>query len=250
MPLYLLILFGAFGFLKDKSRLAVSGLFIGVIMFVLMFKLSPYTGYYALITPLLPILFATVVTYLKIFRELWSVKGFSLKRLVYKFVILFIMIYPLWLSYSLSVQVVSKNSADIRKEIAKNFSEMNRLKELIPPEERNSVMYWSEGMHVSNWILTTGIFPCCRFFNNVKAFVNIDPNVKREWLDAARANPPKWLVYSAHQSEFSGKKVNTWIKSFRINRDSDVEKFFQEKYTFVDGMKFYQDYFWLFRLKE
>ena len=249
-PLCLMILIGALEFLKSKSRLAIGGIFIGAAMLVLMFKLSPYFGYCALITPTLPIFLALLAAFLKNFRELWFAKEFSFKRTACKFVVLIAMIYPFTLIYLMTVQMSNYYSEFLFQYNRRELSDMLRLKELIPPEERNSVMCWSAGLQASHWILSTGIMPRCRFFNNVKAFAAVDPNVKREWLDTARADPPKWIIYSAHPSEFSGREASPWIKAFKQNRDFDVERLLQKKYNLMGKTETYQDFFWLYRLKE
>ena len=142
------------------------------------------------------------------------------------------------------------NSKFVAQYSAKEKSEMLRLAEFIPPEERNSVMFWGEGTHVSHWILTTGIFPCCRFFGNIKSFAEVDSNVKREWLDLARVNPPRWIIYSAPVSEFSGDYPDDWTKHFRQNRDPDVERLLRESYNLAGEITTYHNFFRLYRLKD
>lgn len=251
MALYLMIAASAIALIKNKSRLALSGLFCGAIMLLLLFRSSPYQGYCALITPLLPIFFAILAADLsKDIRALLKTEGFSLKRTLCKILIVTVMLYPLLLTHELNIKIINTNSKFVAQYYAKEKSEMLRLAELIPPEERNSVMIWGEGTHVSHWILTTGIFPRCRFFGNVKAFANVDLNVKREWFDLARANPPKWLIYSAPESEFSGDYPDNWTKHFRQNRDPDVEKLLSEKYELAGEMTTRQNFFRLYRLKD
>lgn len=250
IPLYLMILVSTMELIKDKSRLAMSGLFCSVIMLFMLFKLSPYSGYCALNTPLLLIFFVLLVDFAKKFHGLWFTKRLSLKHMLCKIMVGLLMLYPLILLGALSIRLVNKNSDFINDYDRKEFAEMNRLAELIPTEERNSLMIWGEGTHVSHWILTTGIFPRCRFFGNVKAFANVDPNVKQEWFENARYNSPQWMIYSAPESEFTGDYPDDWTKHFRQNRDVDVERLLQERYNLVDEMKTYQNYFRLYRLKE
>ena len=249
MPLYLLIVVSVLELIKNKSRLATSGLFCGAAMLWLMFKLSPYFGYCALNTPLLLIFFAVLTAFLKNFREIWFAKGVSLKRMTCKIIAGLFMIYPLVLVNLLSNKLVEENSDFLNDYNRKELSEMTRLAELIPIEERGSVMIWAEGLHASHWILITGIMPRCRFFGNVKAFATVDPNVKREWLEVARANPPQWLIYSAPVSEFVGNEEDEWIKAFRTNRDADIERLLQERYNLADETETYLDSFRLYRLK-
>ena len=250
MPLYWLILVSVLTFIKNKSRLAISGLFCGGAMLLLMFKLNPYFGYCALNTPLIVILFAVLAVLLKNFSVMWSAKGFSLKRTIFKLFVGLFMIYPI-VHFNLLIGKVIEEKSDFAINYnRKEASEFLRLKEIIPPDESDSVMFWGEGLHASHWILATGIFPSCRFFGNVKAFANVDPNVKLEWLEAARDNSPQWIIYSAPVSEFVGYEKDEWIKAFRTNRDVDVEKLLQEKYTLADEMETYMDSFRLYRLKE
>lgn len=247
MPLYLLIIVSVLELIKGKSRLSISGLFCGAAMLLLMFKLSPYFGYCILNVPMFVMFFVVLAVFLKRFSGLWSAKGISLKRILCKIFALACMIYPLLLCSVLANQLAAYNS-DFTKN-RKEVLEMTRLAELIPLDERGSVMIWSEGFIASHWILTTGIFPCNRFFDNVKAFAKVDPNVKREWLEVARDNPPQWIIYSAPVSEFIGEEVDEWKKAFRTNRDADVERLLQDRYNLEAEMETYGDSFLLYRLK-
>ncbi len=249
MPLYLLILVSTMELIKSKSRLAMGGLLSGAAMLLLMFKLSPYFGYCALNAALLPIFFAVLAVFLKNFRDIWFAKSISLKRMICKIIAGLLMIYPLVLANLLTDKLAEENSDFLSDYNRTERAEMLRLKEIIPPDERGSVMIWAEGLHASHWILVTGIYPRCRFFGNVKAFANVDPNVKREWLDVARANPPQWIIYSAPVSEFTGDYPDDWTKHFRQNRDADVERLLQERYNLVDETETYLDSFRLYRLK-
>ena len=161
-----------------------------------------------------------------------------------------VMTYPLIIFCEAADKFTTENSAKMRRYHLNQNAEMPRLAENIPPEERGSIMIWSEGLQASHWILSTGIFPRCRFFGNTKAFANVDPNVKREWIEIARADHPKWIIYSAPIIEFRGDKMPTWIEFFRTNRNSDVERLLQEKYILVDGMESYVDSLLLYRLKD
>ena len=249
MSLFIMIAIGLSEFIKNKSRTAFSGIFIGVIMLILLFKLSPYQGYCALITPLLPILFIILADFPKKIRELWAVKVFSPKKTIRKLILVLLMIYPLILFGNMVYVVHYENSGYVRKYRLEKNAELLRFGELIPPDERGSVMIWGAGTHVSHWILITGIYPRCRFFGNVKAFANVDPNVKREWLEVARTNPPQWIIYSAPVSEFTGDYPDDWTKHFRQNRDADVERLLQERYNLVDETETYQNFFGIYRLK-
>lgn len=249
MPLYLLIVVSVLELIKDKNRLAISGLFSGAAMLLLMFKLSPYFGYCTLNVPMFVMFFVVLAVFLKRFSELWSAKGISLKRILCKIFALACMIYPLLLCSLLANQLATYNSDHASNYNRKEGLEMTRLAELIPLDERGSVMIWSEGFIASHWILTTGIFPCNRFFDNVKAFAKVDPNVKREWLEVARDNPPQWIIYSAPVNEFVGEENNEWKKAFRTNRDTDVERLLQDRYNLADEMEMYGDSFLLYRLK-
>lgn len=248
MPLFMMIAVGAVEFIKDKSRAAMSGIFIGVAMLMLLIKVSPYQGYCALITPLLPIFFVVFADFLKKFRGLWSVQNISPKRILCKIFIVFLMPYLLIIFGGATYKVINENSAGVREYHLKQNAEMLRLAKLIPPEEKNSVIIWGEGTHVSHWILTTGITPRCRFFGNIKAFAKVDPNVKREWLEVARNDSPQWIIYSVVESEFTGDYYDDWEKNFRQNRDADVENLLQEKYILVEETMTYQNFFRLYRL--
>lgn len=250
MPLYLLIAVSVLEFVKNKTQLAMSGIFCGAAMLLMLFKLSPYLGYCALITPLLAIFFAVTADFAKNFRALWSVKGFSLKKICCELVLVTAMFYPLIIFYEAGNKIVIQNSANIREYNSEQNLEMLRLAKIIPSEERGSVMCWSEGTHSSHWILMTGIFPNYRFFSNIKAFSNVDPNIKREWLNTARADCPKWIIYSVHVGDFSGEYPDEWTKAFRTNRDADVESLLKENYILAGDTKTYQNYFLLYRLKE
>ena len=160
------------------------------------------------------------------------------------------MLYPLLLTHELNIKLIKMNSKFVAQYYAKEKSEMLRLAELIPPEEKNSVMIWGEGLHMSHWILTTGILPRCRFFGNTKAFANVDPNVKREWFDLARDKPPRWIIYSAPVIELSGDYLDDWTKNFRTNNDPDVERLLRENYSLAGEMETYGDSLLLYRLND
>lgn len=248
--LYLMIAVGAVKLIKNRTRLALSVLFCGAMLLVLLMKSSPYQGYCALITPLLPIFFAVLAEDAEKFRALFSVEKFSPKRTLCKLLIVTVMLYPLILTHELNNKIVRDNSKSLRQYVTQQQTDMLRLAELIPPDERNSVMIWGEGFQMSHWILTTGIFPRCRFFGNVKAFANVDPNVKREWLELARDNPPKWIIYSAPVSEFSGEYPDDWTKHFRQNRDADVERLLRDSYNLAGETETYSDTLLLYRRKD
>lgn len=250
MPLYLLIAFSAIEFVKKKSRLAFSGIFCGVMMFVLLFKLSPYLGYLALITPLLPLLFAVMKNFFEDLRAIWTVEGVSIKRTALKFAIMLLMIYPIFLGYMIFDRIIYNNSEFLNKYYTEELNNISRLENFIPADERDSVMIWSEGTHASHWILATNIVPRCRFFGNIKAFAEIDNSVKNEWLATAREIKPRWIIYGAHMSEFVGDNVDDWIKNFRKNRDADVERLISENYQLVAFVELYQDAFCLYRRTE
>ena len=250
LPLYLMIVVSAIELVKNKNRLAMSLLFCSVSMLIMLFKLSPYLGYCALIVPVLPIFFAVLANFAKNFRKLLSTKEFSPGRMLCKFLIVFIMLYPLIIFYEAGNKIFNENSAKMREYHSEQNAYMLRLSSLIPSDERNSVMIWGEGTHASHWILITGIFPRCRFFSNTKAFASVDVNVKHEWLEHARADFPKWIIYSAHEGEFSGEYPDDWTKHFRQNRDVDVESLLREKYNLTGETKIYQNYFQLYRLKD
>ena len=250
MALHLLIAGGAAEFVKNRTRLALSGIFCGAAMLALLLKLSPYQGYCALITPLLPILFAVLADFAKSFRRLLSTEGFSPKRTLCKILIVTVMLYPFILTHELNKKIIATNSEPMRRYAVKQHAEILRLKEIIPPDERGSVMIWGEGFAVAHWILLTGIMPRCRFFGNVKAFANIDPTVKREWLESFRANPPRWIIYAAPASEFTGDYPDDWTKHFRQNRDADVERLLRDSYNLAGETETYSDTLLLYRRKD
>lgn len=250
MPLYLMILVSSIEFAKNKSRLAMSGLFCGAMMLLMLFKLSPYLGYYALIVPLLPIFFAILANFLERFKYFWSLKGISLKKTMFRFALVITMVYPTILLQELITKTFDETSEPVVQYQLNQNSEMLRLAKIIQPDEKNSVMIWGEGFQMSHWILRTGILPRNRFFGNVKAFANVDPNVKREWLDKASKNSPKWIIYSAPEKELAGEEMEPWMSFFRINRDSDVERLLQERYNLEAEMETYMDSLLLYRLKE
>ena len=250
MALYLMIVASAADLIKNKSRLALSGLFCGAMLLVLLFRSSPYRGYCALITPLLPIAFAVLADLSKNIRAILKTEGFSPQRTLCRILIVIVMLYPLLLTHQLNMKFIGINSKSLAQYDFQQRIDMLRLAKIIPPEERNSVMFWGEGTHVSHRILITEILPCCHFFSNVKAFANVDPNVKCEWLDLARANLPRWMIYCAPVSEFSGDYLDDWTKHFRQNRDPDVERLLHERYNLVGEMETYMDSLLLYRLKD
>ncbi|MCR5834374.1 MAG: hypothetical protein K6G55_06990 [Selenomonadaceae bacterium] len=250
MPLILMIVFGAVEFVRNKNRLTVSIIFTAVVMLIMFMRLSLYSGYYALITPLFPVFFAAIIPLAKKIRAVLSDSVHPIKRILCKILIVTIAIYPITLFCGVSDLIIENNSDFIRQYHQTVKSEFLRLKEVIPPNERNSVMAWSEGMQISKFILTTGILPANRFFSNVKAFSDIDPNVKREWFTVARDNSVKWIVYCFHNGESNGNYEDDWVKYFRRNRDIDVERFLTERYNLSAETELYYSTFKLYRLKD
>lgn len=242
-----------------KSKLAWSGLFAGSAMLFMLIKSRPFIGYLELIASLLPILFAVLyslkITLLPRLKEIWNIRGVSLKRIFCKALILSLVSLFIYNIHSTSNEKFSRffktnNSAEFIEYIRFKQNELYELQNLIPSEERNSVVCWGDSIPMSYFILESGIKPRCRFFGNIKSFFGkSDPAVIDEWVQNVCSDYPKWIVYSTLPEEYSGEEVDYFKDTFRRQRNPRVEEILDEKYILVEKMEWY-DLIRLYRLKE
>lgn len=209
-------------------------------MFFMLIKNRPFIGYLEIIAAVLPLFFAVLAEF---------INNFPRKRPLFKFVIVIFFAQQL-LILNFAVENFSVMNSDFVSNYTRyEVEKCSELKEIISPAERNSVVYWGDGLPICHWILITGILPRDRFFENVWAFAEIDSNVKAQWIKTVQDNPPTWIIYSAMQKEFLGDNLNDLQSFFRRNRDSDVEQLLAEKYNFAGEMELYKNSLRLYRLK-
>ena len=67
-------------------------------------------------------------------------------------------------------------------------------------------------------------------------FGKSDPAVIDEWLQNVRRDPPKWIVYNALEEEFTGKTMDYFQYTFCRQRNSEIEKILDEKYSLADEL--------------
>ncbi|MBQ7454049.1 MAG: hypothetical protein IJS69_03220 [Selenomonadaceae bacterium] len=256
VPLYLTIFVSACLLSQErKNKLAWSGIFIGFAMIVLFVKLRPILNYLELIAAVLPIFFAVLYEWrrdmLPEIKNSWHSRGFTIKRLLWKFVAVVTSLYLIFQSAVLLDKIYTNNFSDEHEHFQKKMVEVRKLGALIPQSEKNSVVFWGEGSVVSPFILETGIFPRCRFFCNItNAFGLYDPAVITEWVQNVRSDYPKWIIYSALEEEYTSEHIDYWSYNFRRQRHPAVEKILTEKYIFVDSMIMYGQLVKLYRLRE
>lgn len=236
-PLILLTIISFAGLRQDKSKLMLSGLFIGWVILIFMIKLRPYVGYCALIVPTISILFIVADRVIKFYYEplikILQEKTFSFKRLATKaFVVLLMSIglFYLW-GYTLMLVGIFKNIYNeeffAKEEPAKFF----QLKELIPESEQNSFVTWGRSGFVARWILITEINSRERFFGYIKSFGDVDPSIRKGWFKSVKENPPLWVLYCWKKNELYTIDKDSVELKFLSNKDAELEKFLQEKYT-------------------
>jgi len=159
--LFWLIIAAFFNILFNiKSKLAWSGLFTGSAMLFFLIKSRPLIGYPELILSLLPILSAILYSLKTIFlpklKEIWSIRGVSLKRTFCKALILSLIslcIYNVHLMLNESfITMFFKfyNSAEFVELARREQNEFYELQSLIPEDEVNSVVSWG-------WAFFSGI---------------------------------------------------------------------------------------------
>lgn len=248
-PLTLLIFLSLCLLFKSRAdKLALSGLLTAAAMFFMLIKNRPFAGYLELIAATLPIFFAVFAEFITTFKPAQASRNFSFKRLTYKLVII-VFVAQQFLLLNFAAEYFQYMNSDLVRDYTRYESEKcGELAKIIPPEERDSVMYWGDGLPVCHWILITGIVPSYRFFENVWAFANVDPEVKRQWLQHAQDETPLWIIYSAMQKEFLGD-MNELQNFFRRNRDSDIEKLLAERYNLAGETELCQNSFRLYRRK-
>ena len=261
-PLYWLIFAALLGVLSNlKSKLAWSGLFTGSAMLFMLIKSRPFEGYIDLNVSLLPLLFAVLyslkINFLPKLKEIWNVRGISLKRIFCKVLILILLpffalnLYLTLHNSYLAVFFEFNNSESFAKLSRQKQKEFYDLQSLIPADERNSVVCWGDSITISHFLLESGIKPRYRFFGNVNSFFGkSDPAVIDEWLQNIQSDYPKWIVYSAMPEEYSGEKLDYFSNEFKRHRNPAVEKILDEKYILAKEKKFDSDMVMLYRLKE
>ena len=261
-PLYWLILAALLDiFSNPKSKLAWSGLFTGAAMLFMLIKSRPFEGYLELIVSLLPVLFAVLyslkINFLPRLKEIWEIRGISLKRIFCKTLILImipIFALNLYLTLRNSYLLVFfefNNSERLTKYSQRKQNEIYELQSLIPTDERNSVVCWGDCVSISHFLFESRLTPRCRFFQNINCFFGkSDPAVIDEWIENVRSDYPKWIVYSTLPKEYSGEEIDYFNSEFRRQRNPRVEEILNEKYTLAKEMKLYQDTIKLYRLKE
>ena len=256
VPLYLLLI-ASFNLVTKNAKnfLAWSGLVTGAAMLFLLVKLRPIPMYLELIVAVLPIFFAVLHEWkndiLPDVKNLFEKKAFSLRRIIWKFVIVYTAMYLLLSGGFFAERFYVNNSAYNEMMFSKKMNELRGLGAKINASEKNSVVLYGEGNIMSYFILETGIFPRCRFFSNItNAFGLYDPAVIPEWVQNVTSDYPKWIIYSALEKEYTGEKIEYWDYNFRRQRHPAVEKILEEKYTLAAEMELYSQIVRLYRLRE
>ena len=247
---------------NPKSKLAWSGLLVETAMLFFFIKSRPFWGYLELIGSLLPIAFAILyelkITFLPKLKEIWSIRGISLKRIFCKALILSLIslcIYSVHLMLNeslLSRAFKIYNSAEFAEFARYKQNEFYEMKSLIPEDERNSVVSWGDSIPVSQFLLESDIKPRCRFFGNIQVFFGrLEPAVIDEWIENVRNDYPKWIVYNALIEEYSDEDMGYFKYEFGRERNPRVEEILDEKYVLVKDieMEFNPYVIMLYRLK-
>lgn len=256
LPLILLAVLSFFGIIKKRNNLMASGIFIGVAMLIFMIKLRPYIGYCALIIPAIPFLFIITDRIIEIYsaplKKIWQTKGLSLKRLGVKFLItclVLISVLYIWL-YGNIFYGTLKNIYVEEYFAKREPNEFLQLKEFIPEDERTSFATWGRGGFIGRWVLITGMKSREKFFGYIKSFSDVDPVIRKNWFKSVNDNPPQWILYCWKVNELFTRNKDSIEFKFLSNKDGELEKFLQEKYTLKAMKRVSGQIMKLYRLKD
>lgn len=159
LPFFALTIVGAFALKENpKNRLAMSGLFIGAMMALMLLSLRSSDQYAMIFLAVAPILFALLCESNDLLQRIWHARKFSLKRLLLKVLIFFaaidLCIFAFHLKGVLLAEepIVSVIFSSYRKwEELRNSDERQnilRLRALIPDEEKDSFACWGAFVRV------------------------------------------------------------------------------------------------------
>ena len=127
---------------------------------------------------------------------------------------------------------------------------MLRLKAMIPTAERDSFVTWGRSGFIARWILITGMKSRENFFGYIKSFGAVDPSVRKNWFADVQSKPPLWILYCWKINDLYTANKDSVELRFLSNKDAELEKFLQEKYTLAAMEKFSMQIVKLYRLKE
>lgn len=255
LPLFIMIVVALFD-LKQKptSRLLQSGLFIGTMM-LFMLEIIPLHGNYSMIIfPLTPIIFAVLVESFGELKKIWNGRGLSLKRILIK-VLAMITIFHVCISvayikaFCLNEELKLFVSFSIEYKVSESLNVNERqniltLQDIIPKDERNSFVVWSNFCTSSHWLLRTDMKPRERLFMNNAQLANADPALRKEWFDNLRKDYPLWILYGFDLERKTEKPPE------QRTDDAELEKLLEEKYSLKGETYIFPQIMKLYRLKD
>ncbi|MBE8953622.1 MAG: hypothetical protein SR1Q7_10850 [Quinella sp. 1Q7] len=251
LPLLMLIAVSLTGLLRERNRLLWSGLFVGAAMLLFMMRLRPYIGYCPLIVPTMPLLFAGAAAVSEMYsaplKRLWHAHGFSFGRLAIKFFsvcVIAVLCLPLWVyvnkPYSTVVAAPSNNEIS---------TAMIKFSDIIPQNERQSLVTWGRGGFIAELTLTTGLQSREKFFGYIKAFGETDPSIRATWFEHVEENPPLWILYCWLKVETDSTRKDSILVKYLGNKDAELERLLAERYTLRGEALIYGQVMKLYRLK-
>ncbi len=257
MPLYVLIGVSLWKLSSNRTnRLAWSGLFVGVMVLTMLVNFRTFRHYLMIIFPMTPLFFAVLSLPSPAIKKFSQKLGCVLAKafIIFCYVI-FVLPFSLYLSPD-DVEAIqtqddasfflfaSKDNEKLDLEPTEKSCNPDKLMNMIPDDEKNSVAMWGEHYKATQWILEKNIKSRERlfFFNNY--LTKADSTLKDEWFKKVNSDYPLWILYG-----------------FLIWRDADgnpdinntcpeLEQLLEEKYSLKGETYIYPQMIKLYRLKE
>ena len=244
-----------------KSKLIVSGFFIGVMMTFLQAKIRPYVNYYMIIVPLFPLFVAVFLEFFKnnlsllrslILNESKSsgIKTSLFERFACKFFLVTALIFLSvcanfylhhvdfsWTFYP----IFDKRANENAKQELEGITE---LKKIIPENERDSFVTWGDHNTTTHWVIYADMKSRERLFMNNGPMIGIDPALWIEWFGNVTNNPPLWILYGTRLNRKPGEPPKP------PHEIPEIEQFLSEKYILKGQTRIEGQMMNLYRLKE
>lgn len=255
LPLFGMIIVAAFALKsKPKSRLFLSGIFIGTMMALMLIKLRHAVQYSMILFATAPIIFAVVKESRDELKNIWHGTKFSPKRFLVKLLVaLTVLYFVLTTVYLEKVLLVEQNTLfflfsayDKRASVLNSNERENvlKLQAIIPEDERASFACWADYCTTPHWLLYTGMKPRERLFMNNTHLTTIDPQLREEWFRHVREDYPLWILYGTTIYRPPGVLPN------KLTEDSELEKLLAEKYSFKGRVYIPPQMMNLYRLRD
>ncbi len=243
LPLYAIIILAALALKQNPtSRLPQSALFIGTTITFMLMSLRPYGHYAIIIFPMTPILFAVIHGAINEFRKIWRTPRLSFKRILVKFLIIFVALD----TFILALHAKEYYFGEKRYEINNPDEQENisTLRKMIPKNEEKSFVTWGYYCTAPHWILRTNLKSRERVFTHNSHQMKVDPARRREWFGNVKKNYPLWILYGTAPNRKPGEPPKTNME------DTELEQLLEEKYSLRGEVYIFPQVMKLYRLKD